>query len=574
MNICSYRPLSLTMVDSKGINERFKTLFTAVCFLQGSGGGGIQSVVAGTGITVDNTDPANPIVASTSSSVPISALTAATASNTVNLGAFRQQWNPSGVGNILGSISMNHNITTLTTNHKNIYLNMTGAHAASGVVTHGIWINNAHTGTNSENIGIVITANGATTNTGLFATGTEVGVRGVADIAGIAGRFDKGRIETGSATFNNGRIDFKGVTSGTAILTVNNVAGTPTLTLPIITGTVVVTPGLTSGRIPFASTGGLLVDDTRFQYKSTDNYLQLVSTGGGVTNMQSVNVGGYTISAFYANGYYTDALSFVQPNNSVPTWAVVLDNRPGIDRFVLNYTPPGPGTTVFPMLVSASGNISNTQSDATAGLHLKAGTASAGTAPEKYSAGTLLTAIEPLTREANANSLYGSNVALNRYAEGGVVKDFITTVDNGTTVETDLYTYTTKASTLAADGEKLKAEYSITLSDATADKVIKIYFAGTEIYTSGTLVATTGFFGFNVLVIRTGASTARATVLAISGVIAGTVATGLIQTDLTGLTFTNTNILKITGTASGASGGSGDISAKMGTIFWYGAANN
>ena len=48
---------------------------------------------------------------------------------------------------------------------------------------------------------------------------------------------------------------------------------------------------------------------------------------------------------------------------------------------------------------------------------------------------------------------------------------------------------------------------------------------------------------------------------------------GPVFTEVTGLTLSNTNILKITGTASGASGGSNDITAKMGSVYWYPASN-
>lgn len=209
---------------------------------------------------------------------------------------------------------------------------------------------------------------------------------------------------------------------------------------------------------------------------------------------------------------------------------------------------------------------------ATAKLHIAAGSATANTAPIKLTSGAVNTVIVGGQKEYN-NAHYGSTSALNRYAEGGAIQDFITTVDNGTTVETDLYTYTTKASTLAADGEKISFKISGTFNDITATAQLQFYYGGTNIGNTGALtVSATGGWNADVMVIRTGASTARSVVTVNTP--GASTAVYTTQTDLTGLTFTNTQIIKITGTAAGASGGTGDISAKMATIFWHGAANN
>lgn len=209
---------------------------------------------------------------------------------------------------------------------------------------------------------------------------------------------------------------------------------------------------------------------------------------------------------------------------------------------------------------------------ATAKLHIAAGSATANTAPLKFTTGAVNTVIVGGQKEYN-NAHYSSNSALNRYAEGGAIQDFITTVDNGTTVETDLYTYTTKASTLAADGEKISFKISGTFNDITATAQLQFYYGGTNIGNTGALtVSATGGWNADVMVIRTGASTARSVVTVNTP--GASTAVYTTQTDLTGLTFTNTQIIKITGTAAGASGGTGDISAKMATIFWHGAANN
>jgi hypothetical protein len=70
--------------------------------------------------------------------------------------------------------------------------------------------------------------------------------------------------------------------------------------------------------------------------------------------------------------------------------------------------------------------------------------------------------------------------------------------------------------------------------------------------------------------IFTGSSTARA-IVNISTPGAST-AVYTSETDLTGITWTNTNILKFTAQAGGATGGSSDITGKLATINFVPAA--
>jgi len=208
----------------------------------------------------------------------------------------------------------------------------------------------------------------------------------------------------------------------------------------------------------------------------------------------------------------------------------------------------------------------------TANWHLKAGTATANTAPLKFTSGTLLTTIEAGAREFNG-AHYSTSTALNRVGAGGAIADFITDVANSGTSETDIQTYTTKASTLSANGEKLVFDFTMNLSDITATAQIKVLFGGTSIGDTGALtVSATGAVAIRGWIIRTGSTTARSSVTISSPTASTALYTN--ETDLTGLTFTNTNILKTTATAGGAGGGTGDITGKLGTIFWYPAAAN
>lgn len=212
----------------------------------------------------------------------------------------------------------------------------------------------------------------------------------------------------------------------------------------------------------------------------------------------------------------------------------------------------------------------------TAKLHIAAGTATASTAPQKFTAGTLLTTIEAFAKEANANGTYQTTNALNRFAEGGAIADFITTVGNSGTSETDLYTYTTKANTFAADGEKLSALYAGTATAVTTTaRVLRVYFGGTVIAEHQLGSTGTGVADWQVTVegIRASSSEVRFSVQFVETV-NGTTTTFTDAGISTGLTLSGTNILKITGEVTGAGAGSDQLNAHLGYIKWFGAANN
>ena len=151
------------------------------------------------------------------------------------------------------------------------------------------------------------------------------------------------------------------------------------------------------------------------------------------------------------------------------------------------------------------------------------------------------------------------------------LKDFYSDVNNVGLTETDLLTYATPASRLNSAGEKIVSVYAGTMNDVTASSQLKAYFAGTLIADTGALtMSVTGAWVISASIIRTGATTARS-IVNISTPGAST-ASYTKYTSLTGLTFTNTNIIKVTGTAAGATGGDNDITATYGNIIWQPAA--
>ena len=149
---------------------------------------------------------------------------------------------------------------------------------------------------------------------------------------------------------------------------------------------------------------------------------------------------------------------------------------------------------------------------------------------------------------------------------GGVIFDYFTDSSVGG-AETDIYTSTLDASIFATNGDKVIATYNGNFVTVGTEIVqLKVYLAGTAIWDSTGIAVTTGTTSWNVDVklIRVSSTVVRyVTTLTTTG------ASGFVYCtsgELTGLTLTNTNILKITGTSSGVGSGAGDIVGKSGYV--------
>jgi hypothetical protein len=151
------------------------------------------------------------------------------------------------------------------------------------------------------------------------------------------------------------------------------------------------------------------------------------------------------------------------------------------------------------------------------------------------------------------------------------LKDHFIDANNTGITETDLYSYTVDSNRLNSTGEKIIANYAGTFNDVSASSQIRIYFANTLIGDTGPLtMSTTGAFVVTVSIMRTGATTSKAIVNVTTP--GASTATYTKYTSFTNEFFTNAKILKITGTAGGATGGSNDITAVYGNILWQPAA--
>lgn len=144
---------------------------------------------------------------------------------------------------------------------------------------------------------------------------------------------------------------------------------------------------------------------------------------------------------------------------------------------------------------------------------------------------------------------------------------------NVTTGETDLYSDTIAANTLANNGDKIMAVYAgIFISSATATRQIRGYFAGTQIFDTGALSISAGSdaWQIDVIIIQESSSVVRCSVIATTAGASLNIYDN--YTRITGLTLSGTNILKITGQAGGVGAATNDIVAKLGTVEFKPAA--
>lgn len=222
------------------------------------------------------------------------------------------------------------------------------------------------------------------------------------------------------------------------------------------------------------------------------------------------------------------------------------------------------------LTILSSGNIGFGQTTPTAVLHLKAGTATANTAPVKLTSGTILTVAEAGVHEYNGNH-YLSNATLRFPVGGQLFQSFADVTVGG--AETDIISNTTAANTFNVNGDKVLASYGGNfVTVGTESTQLKVYFAGTAIWDSASVLVATGTTSWRVYaeLIRVSATVIRYTII-----LNTTGATGFVHCksgELTGITLSNTNILKITGTSTGVGSGAGDIIGKMSYVEFKPAA--
>ncbi|HJT75131.1 MAG TPA: hypothetical protein VJ720_13950, partial [Chitinophaga sp.] len=148
-----------------------------------------------------------------------------------------------------------------------------------------------------------------------------------------------------------------------------------------------------------------------------------------------------------------------------------------------------------------------------------------------------------------------------------ILADFYTDQGNTSTTPntyTELYGYTMPANTLTANGQKIVCRYSGRFAANANDKGLQVFVGSTGIGTNVWVGGGHAYWAVEAMIIRTGTSTARATVSFLEG-------SFIVQSDLTSLDFTASIDIDLWGT-SGA-GAVNDVVAKLGSIEWKTAAS-
>jgi hypothetical protein len=347
---------------------------------------------------------------------------------------------------------------------------------------------------------------------------------------------------------------------------------------PLTVGTTTITSG-TSGRVLYDNAGVLgektttgsgsvvLATQPDFtNYITIDGSLVLRDTGGGNAQLQTAGVFVFDATEFWCrdstgtNIYFrvntgTNAVTVGLNSSTATTVTGPLNIATGQLTFTNNSTAfVGPMVGLFSNTMIILGGSSGFVINDSANTFNILGSDSSGN----------------LTMYVSARVKAGTSSS---YAKiGGSLFDHFANAGNTTTTETDLYSDTTPASVLGTNGDKLTAEYGgVFVSSATATRQVRIYFAGTAILDTGALtLSLSSAWTVYVTITRVSATVVRYMVsLTTEGAaLAAYTSVG----ELTGLTLSNTNILKITGQAAGVGAASNDIVAKLGTVSWIPAA--
>lgn len=156
----------------------------------------------------------------------------------------------------------------------------------------------------------------------------------------------------------------------------------------------------------------------------------------------------------------------------------------------------------------------------TASLHLPAGTATASTAPLKFTTGTALSAIENGALEYHSDHLYFSTSST-RYQldrQNPTLDVDASDVGNVGAGEDQLYSYTLPANTLAVNEQRIIVRVAMSLAANGNNKRVKVKFGSTNIIDPG-IGGISGTVSAECEITRTGAATQKCncTVIALTG---------------------------------------------------------
>lgn len=276
----------------------------------------------------------------------------------------------------------------------------------------------------------------------------------------------------------------------------------------------------------------------------------------------------FTITGYGANGSTFTNCSSIEYG---------IDGTPGASAdmpgFIKTYTvPDGSGTLTLATYTDSAQRVGFGVTPS-AVVSIKAGTAAAGTSPNKIADGTRLTTAEVGVHEVESNH-YLTNWKLLRFPIGGPIFDHFADVSNVTTGETDLYTDTLIANTFAINGDKVSGQYAGTFTGAVSStQQLRAYFGGTLIFDSGALSigVATDSWDLKIICVRESSSIVRCSATLTTNF--ATLSSYATYTKVTGLTLSGTNILKVTGQAGGLNAASNQITASLGSVEYRPAVN-
>jgi len=146
-----------------------------------------------------------------------------------------------------------------------------------------------------------------------------------------------------------------------------------------------------------------------------DNDFQLTSANINPPNLIFLNTGG-TVESPSALATDQEIGSIIVKTNDgnqlveVGGFRFFVDGAPGVgsvpSAFILSNTPNGSISQLDRLILRSSGNIGFSVADPTATIHIRAGSASAGSAPLKFTNGTYLTTPEAGAMEYDGSNLY------------------------------------------------------------------------------------------------------------------------------------------------------------------------
>lgn len=126
-----------------------------------------------------------------------------------------------------------------------------------------------------------------------------------------------------------------------------------------------------------------------------------------------------------------------------------------------------------------------------------------------------------------------------------------TTVGTSAAVEQDLYSDTLAAGQFAADGDCVYVDFTVQYAGGAATRRVRYYVAGTLVYDTAAIAAAGNTTGNGwVWIIREDASTLRVTASGLGNNNTSSTVVASTYTRISGLTLTNTQIIKITGQSS------------------------